>query len=68
MARNKYLILGDDSEPEYEADIDAQIARLRDILKLMAPEGGSSALGAMRGVTPNITLGERVKVLANRRR
>ena len=48
--------------------IDAQIARLRQILVLMAPESGSSALGAMRTAAPNMPLAERVRLLTEYRR
>ena len=48
--------------------IDAQIARLRQILVLMAPESGSSALGAMRTAEPNMPLAERVRLLTEYRR
>lgn len=65
MAKNKYVILPD--EVEYEADIEAQIVRLREVLKLMSPETGSAALGAMRKVAPNVPLAERVKVMGVRR-
>jgi hypothetical protein len=67
MARNRYIPLPDESEPEYDADIDAQIARLREILTLMAPESGSAALGAMRRAAPNLPLSERVKALGTQR-
>ena len=48
--------------------IDAQIARLRQILVLMAPETGSSALGAMRKAAPKMPLAERVRLLTEYRR
>jgi hypothetical protein len=48
--------------------IDVQIARLRQILTLMAPETGSSALGAMRKAAPAMPLAERVKLLTEYRR
>ena len=67
MARNKYLILSDDSEAEYETDVDAQVARLREVLALMAPESGSSALGATRKAATGLPRAERVKILANHR-
>lgn len=66
MAKNKYVILPD--EIEYEADIDAQVARLRDVLTLMAPESGSAALGAMRRMAPDLPLRERVKARGGLRR
>jgi hypothetical protein len=48
--------------------IDVQIARLRQILSLMAPETGSSALGAMRRAAPTMPLADRVKLLTEYRR
>jgi hypothetical protein len=48
--------------------IDVQIARLRQILALMAPETGSSALGAMRRAAPTMPLADRVKLLTEYRR
>lgn len=65
MAKNKYLPIPD--ETVYDADIDAQVARLREILKLMAPESGSAALGAMRRAAPHLPLAERVKALGGHR-
>ena len=65
MTKRKYAPIPDD--PEYEADIDAQIARLREILTLMAPESGSAALGAMRRAAPNLPLAERIKALGTQR-
>jgi hypothetical protein len=65
MAKRKHVLIPD--EPEYEADIDAQVARLREILTLMAPEGGSAALGAMRRAAPDLPLSERIKALGAHR-
>ena len=48
--------------------IDSQIARLRQILLLMAPESGSSALGAMRQAAPKVPLADRVRLLTEYRR
>jgi hypothetical protein len=48
--------------------IDSQVARLRQILLLMAPESGSSALGAMRQAAPRLPLAERVRLLTEYRR
>jgi hypothetical protein len=61
VARNRYLQVQD--EPTYEKDIDAQIARLREILRLMTPESGSAALGALRRAAPEMPLRERVKAI-----
>jgi hypothetical protein len=65
MAKNKYVILPD--EVEYEPDIDAQVTRLREVLTLMAPETGASALGAMRRLAPDLPLSARAKALGVRR-
>lgn len=61
-ARNKYLVTTDDG-PEYEEDIDAQVARLRAILKMMMPETGSAALGALRHAAPGMSLKDRVRAI-----
>lgn len=55
-------------DPKVAEEIDAQIARLRQILALMAPETGSSALGAMRKAAPRMPLAERVRLLTEYRR
>lgn len=60
------LTTADDEKVSEQIDI--QIARLRQILVLMAPETGSSALGAMRKSAPNMPLAERVKLLTEYRR
>jgi hypothetical protein len=60
------LTTADDEKVSEQIDI--QIARLRQILVLMAPETGSSALGAMRNAAPSIPLAERVKLLTEYRR
>jgi hypothetical protein len=65
MGKNRYTQLPD--EAEYEEDIDAQIARLRDILKLMAPDSGSAALGALRRAAPDMPLSERLKAIGAHR-
>jgi hypothetical protein len=65
MGMNKYLQIPD--EPEYEQDIDAQIARLREILVLMAPETGSKALGALRQAAPHLPLAQRLQALSRHR-
>lgn len=62
MRKSRYTQLSDD-EPEYEQDIEAQIARLRAVLALMSPESGSAALGALRHAAPDLPLSERVKAL-----
>ncbi len=63
---NLRLTTADDGKVSEQIDI--QIARLRQILVLMAPETGSSALGAMRKAAPSIPLAERVKLLTEYRR
>jgi hypothetical protein len=60
------LTTADDEKVSEQIDI--QIARLRQILVLMAPETGSSALGAMRNAAPNVPLAERVRLLTEYRR
>jgi hypothetical protein len=50
-------------EAHADENIDEQIRRLREILVLMAPESGSSALGAMRAAAPDVPLRERVTAL-----
>jgi hypothetical protein len=44
--------------------LDEQIARLRELLRLMGPETGSAALGTIRGGVPEAPLPGRVGVLA----
>lgn len=66
MTINKYVTIPD--EPRYEDNLEAQITRLRLILKHMAPETGAQALGAMRAAAPNLPLAERVKALTAYRR
>jgi hypothetical protein len=65
MTLNKYVAMPD--EPRYEDDLDAHIQRLRSILKLMAPESGAQALGAMRKAAPNVPLKDRVRALTGPR-
>ena len=48
--------------------LDEQIARMREMLRLMAPETGSAALGAIRRAFPEVPLPQRVSVLAEYRR
>jgi hypothetical protein len=47
--------------------MDDQIARMRAMLKLMAPESGSMALGAIRRAFPDAPLSQRVQVLKDYR-
>jgi hypothetical protein len=67
MIRNKYLSLPDNTDPDYDEDVDAQVERLRELLKLMAPDSGTAALGAMRKAAPHVPLSERIKALATYR-
>ena len=46
-----------------QAEIDEQIARMREMLKLMAPGTGATALGAMRRQFPDAPLSDRVQAL-----
>ena len=48
--------------------LDEQITRMRELLRLMAPETGSAALGAIRRAFPEVPLPDRVSVLAEYRR
>ena len=48
--------------------LDEQIARMRELLRLMAPETGSAALGAIRRAFPEVPLTDRVSMLADFRR
>ncbi len=50
-----------------QAEIDEQIARMREMLKLMAPGTGATALGAMRRAFPNVPLRDRVEALKTSR-
>ncbi len=47
----------------FQAEIDEQIARMRQMLRLMAPGTGAMALGAMRKAFPDVPLDERVRAL-----
>ncbi len=47
----------------HEAELDEQIARMRALLKLMAPGTGAAALGAMREAFPDASLRDRVEAL-----
>ena len=51
-----------DQEP-YRAELDEQIARMREMLTLMAPGTGATALGAMREAFPDVPLSDRVRAL-----
>ncbi len=51
----------------FQAELDEQIARMREMLKLMAPGTGATALGAMRKAFPDVPLRDRVRVLKSYR-
>ncbi len=51
----------------HEAELDAQIARMREMLKLMASGSSAMALGAMRQAFPDVPLSERVRALKSYR-
>lgn len=51
----------------YQAELDEQIARMREMLKLMAPGTGATALGAMRRAFPDIPLSDRIEALKSYR-
>ncbi len=51
----------------YQAELDEQIARMREMLKLMAPGTGATALGAMRKAFPDVPLSQRIHVLKSYR-
>jgi hypothetical protein len=53
---------------EADKEIDRQVARLRELLEMIGPETGSSALGAMRKAAPQLPLAERVRALSSYRR
>lgn len=53
---------------EADREIDRQVARLRELLAMIGPETGSSALGAMRKAAPDVPLADRVKALSTHRR
>jgi hypothetical protein len=48
-------------DPAFQAELDEQVLRMRQMLKLMAPESGSMALGAMREAFPGTSLQDRVE-------
>jgi hypothetical protein len=51
----------------FQAELDEQIARMREMLKLMAPGTGATALGAMREAFPDASLQDRVRALKDYR-
>jgi len=65
MKRKSRVGAGD---PEFNSELDEQVTRLREMLVLMAPETGSSALGAMRKAFPDSPLRARVRALEDYRR
>ena len=52
-----------DDGPALNRDLDEQIAQLRQMLVLMAPETGTSALGARGQGSPETPLDKRVQAL-----
>ena len=54
-------------QPAPDAELDEQIARMREMLKLMSPGTGATALGAMRKAFPDRPLRERVQALKDYR-
>jgi hypothetical protein len=55
------------ADPQYEAELEEQILRMREMLKLMAPETGAMALGAIRTAFPDAPLTTRVLALKHYR-
>ncbi len=55
------------TDPEFQAELEDQIARMREMLKLMAPATGAMALGAIRRAFPDAPLAERVRALKDHR-
>lgn len=47
----------------FQAELDEHIARMREVLRLIAPGTGAMALGAMRRTFPDAPLAERVEAL-----
>jgi hypothetical protein len=47
----------------FQAEIDEEIARMRQMLKLMGPGTGAAALGAIRKAFPDVPLRKRVQAL-----
>ena len=58
---NKETKSGD--QEAHQAELDEQIARMRDMLKLMAPGTGATALGALRKTFPDAPLSDRARAL-----
>ena len=58
---NKETNLAD--QDAHQAELDEQIARMRDMLKLMAPGTGAMALGALRKTFPDAPLSDRTRAL-----
>ena len=50
-----------------DAELDEQIARMREMLKVMSPGTGATALGAMRKAFPLVPLSHRVEALKDYR-
>jgi len=55
-------------DPAFDRGLDEQIARMRQMLVLMAPETGTSALGARRTGFPETPLDKRERALGAYRR
>jgi hypothetical protein len=55
------------ADTQYQAELEEQILRMREMLKLMAPETGSMALGAIRKAFPEAPLTTRVLALKDYR-
>ena len=51
----------------HEAELNEQIVRMREMLRLMAPETGAVALGAIRKAFPDVPLAKRVLALRDYR-
>ena len=64
--KRKLRVSADDAK--FNSELDEQVKRLRQMLVLMAPETGSSALGAMRKAFPDSPLRARVRALEDYRR
>ena len=55
------------ADPKFQAELDEQIRRMPEMLRLMAPETGSMALGAIRQAFPDVPLSDRVQALKDYR-